>query len=537
MRERILPIIPRVIPWLLLGSILILGIGSARHKSLTYDENGHYQYGRRTLHLNTDRTIDTTMPISALNAAPKELGRLLPQGLIRFLLSKFITARAVTVLFSLALGSLCYRWSNGIYGWHAAVLTLFLYAFEPNFIAHGRLATSDLFAALGATVAVFALWRYVDRSSPWRLALAGLALGFANTTKYTSLLLYPLVLILLVAANAEGLIQTLRRRRWKEGFAIGAKAGGEFLLISAISLLIINGAFLFNGSFRPISEYSFQAKLVDNTRQVVLKLGDLPAPLPAPFLEGMDATLHGERTGGPTVSNLYYMFGEIRDVGFKGYYLVATLFKVPLGSLLLFTAAVLGWLRKRKRFKDNLPDLFLLIPILYFGIYFNLILRYTKGIRHFLVVFPFALVFAGSLVRSWDTASRRKKLAVLTACVAVAASVLSYFPHYISYFNELVPIRRRSYKILADSNLDWGQNQWYLERYRESHPEAQIDPHDPVAGTVVVSANELIGILGSPDDYRWLRENFEPTGTIAYSYLVYEVPPDNIDGLEGTETE
>lgn len=536
MREHILPLIPRVIPWLLLGSILILGIGSARHKTLTSDENGHYQYGLRTLHLKTDRTIATTMPVSALNAAPKELGRLLPEGALRYWLSKFITARAVTVMFSLILGYLCHRWSNGIYGRHAALLTLFLYAFEPNLIAHGRLATSDLYAALGSAATIYALWHYADRLTASRLVLVGLILGFANATKYTSLLLYPLVLILLLTAKAEELVQRLQRQQWKESLTIGAKTAGEFLLMSTISLLVINAAFLFNGSLKPISEYSFRSKLVYDLRQAILALGDLPTPLPEPFLEGMDATLHGERTGGPAVSNLYYMFGEIRDVGFKGYYLVATLFKVPLGTLLLFSAAVLGWIRERKSFQEFLPDLFLLIPIIYFSFYFNLILRYTKGIRHFLVVFPFGLVFAGSVVKSWDEDSRRKRLAVLVACVAVAASVLSYFPHYISYFNELVPIRSRSYKILADSNLDWGQNRWYLRRYEETHPEAHIDPHDPISGTVVVSANELIGILGSPEDYRWLRENFEPNGTIGYSFLVYELTPEEIDDLRGEES-
>ena len=46
-----------------------------------------------------------------------------------------------------------------------------------------------------------------------------------------------------------------------------------------------------------------------------------------------------------------------------------------------------------------------------------------------------------------------------------------------------------AYKILADSNLDWGQNWHYLQRYLRAHPEAKIEPGRPVDGRIVVGAN------------------------------------------------
>gem|GEM_PF-4823190 len=34
--------------------------------------------------------------------------------------------------------------------------------------------------------------------------------------------------------------------------------------------------------------------------------------------------------------------------------------------------------------------------------------------------------------------------------------------------------------------------------------------------------------------YAWLRENFKPAGTIAYSYLIYKISPEEIDHLCST---
>jgi hypothetical protein len=116
-------------------------------------------------------------------------------------------------------------------------------------------------------------------------------------------------------------------------------------------------------------------------------------------------------------------------------------------------------------------------------------------------------------------------------------SVLSYYPHYIAYFNELVWDRKIAYKILADSNLDWGQSRDDLEKYQEGHPEAVYSPGEIQAGQLVVSVNDLVGVTAAgPQQYAWLRENFEPDGTIAYSYLIYNVSQNDIDRLCETKS-
>ena len=112
--------------------------------------------------------------------------------------------------------------------------------------------------------------------------------------------------------------------------------------------------------------------------------------------------------------------------------------------------------------------------------------------------------------------------------VYLLTSVFSYFPHYLSYFNELVWDRKNAYKVLTDPTMDWGQNRWYLGKYKRENPEVIIHPRSPVAGRIVVSVGELAGRSGL-EKYRWLRENFEPVDHVAYSYLVYDIRPEDLE--------
>jgi hypothetical protein len=240
----------------------------------------------------------------------------------------------------------------------------------------------------------------------------------------------------------------------------------------------------------------------------------------------LDLGLYHERTGrsfGPV-----YLLGELRaHGGFLGYYALATLFKVPLPAQVFFLAALLSYAVRRRSHHFLKDEVFLLLPIAFFIVYFNVLFRAQIGIRHLLIYFPLVFVFCGSLLRSWGRFRPWAKGTVVGLLLFQAVSVLSYHPHYLSYFNELVWDRTRSYRILADSNIDWGQNQWYLHEYLEHDERAVFAPRRPTAGRVIVSVNMLTGVR-EPRRYEWLRENFEPSGTIAYSYLVFDIDPEEL---------
>jgi hypothetical protein len=148
--------------------------------------------------------------------------------------------------------------------------------------------------------------------------------------------------------------------------------------------------------------------------------------------------------------------------------------------------------------------------------------------RYYLVFFPLLYVFTGSLFCRWSVFSARGRAASVALFAFLAGSVLSYFPYFTPYFNELVWDKTQSYRFLADSNLEWGQSQDDLRQYLVEHPDAIPNPLGAQAGHIVVGGSDLVGILEDPDRYAWLRENFEPVDTVAYSYFVYRVSTEEL---------
>jgi hypothetical protein len=113
----------------------------------------------------------------------------------------------------------------------------------------------------------------------------------------------------------------------------------------------------------------------------------------------------------------------------------------------------------------------------------------------------------------------------------LVTSVLSYYPFYLTYFNEFIWNRTQAYKYLADSNLDWGQSSIQLNQYLTNHPNAVLEPQTPQAGLLVVGINHLVGVTVDPNKFAWLRNNFEPIGSIANSILIYQISPADLEKI------
>jgi len=257
---------------------------------------------------------------------------------------------------------------------------------------------------------------------------------------------------------------------------------------------------------------------------------NLPLPLPAPYVRGLDLVKF-EESMGEAWGNIY-MAGQLRVNhhdgtlrGFPGYYFYAAFFKVPIAKQIIFLVALVGYFSRRRQPTARglrRDEISLLVPILFYWIYFNFLFNAQIGIRHVLPVFALATIFCGRFLAAPESKPRKYIAVILVIWAAVSA--LSYYPHFISYFNEFVPDRKLAYRHLADSNLDWRGNEWYLTEYIRRHPGVIVDPRKPQAGRIVVPVNPLVGVNRNPEEYRWLREHFTPVDDIAYSYLVYDVP-------------
>lgn len=521
-RKMILPI--------LLFVLAIICASSMLNESPTIDEGRHFSYGIRVLNGTTDRFDDSKMPVTALNAVVWKAGEILGKsGLNTSFLSHYNFARLSTILAAVLLGFYVYRLTQELYGNDAASLSLFLFAFSPNIIAHSKLVTNDLYEAAAIFISVYYFRKFLHKPDCLGCLKSSFCLGISQAVKYFCVLLFPLFMIL---AFLRYWREIVKGEIGRKALAKSATFVGIFLIIV---FLIVNMAFLFNNSFMTLSDYSFKSSFLSGIKEHSGILGNIRIPLPYPYVEGLDWVKYHEKAG-KTFGRIY-MLGEFakRGEGFHAYYLVAYLFKETIPAQIFFLSALIIYLRRRNQLRFFEDELFLLVPAAFLAIYLSFFLDAQLGIRYFLPVLPFLYVFSGSLLKNgWNKTKPLLKILISFLALWQVISIASYYPYFIPYFNEFVPDRKMAYQILADSNIDWGQSDKYLAEYCQKNPDIIFQPRKPVPGKIIVGVNSLVGV-NNPESFRWLRDNFHPSSHIAYSFLIYEVSAEDLRKLKLTE--
>jgi len=630
--RRAVPEIIGAVVLVLFGVLLLI---SMRFKTPTWDEPTHYSFGARMVEKGQQSRVTlSSMAVSQLNVLPNFYLRGDRVHRPRSIASVF-ASRIPTVLAAVLLGGMVFAFARRMFGSWAGLGSLVVFCLSPTILAHSRWVTNDVYCSLFMVSTIYAFWRYMETERFSWLILCGILFGAAQVSKFTSLLLFPILGILWLffvferrrksKKNAkgsqkleseesgvlgelesgfcpdqeghgdreftsdgfddgfddgldeelhdglnEGLDDGLNKGlddglneglddALNEGFNDRLKSMEEdvgktkahspiwrkifrFTLFVLCAWIVWNGAYYFQDTFVSWGSRNFSSGFI-KTVQKVLK--PVPVGLPSPYMDALDVTfsINDAHSGRGNI----YMMGETSKEGFRWYFLVALLYKVPLGFWFLFLTALFLTIYPGKRLKKPnhiscevgegvggsgvFRDLLLFVPGIILLFYFLFLCTAQIGVRYLMPLLVLSHVFTGRL---WaiklkrQTRQRLLSFVIGGAVLWMGISSLSYTPHYLSYFNELVRDKKYSYRILADSNLDWNQNDRYLRWYLSRHglSKANLDPRIPKEGTWVVSANKLVGV-NHPGQYRWLRA-LDPVDHVAYSHLVFRADENDL---------
>ncbi|MBI3169896.1 MAG: hypothetical protein HYZ22_15545, partial [Chloroflexi bacterium] len=162
-----------------------------------------------------------------------------------------------------------------------------------------------------------------------------------------------------------------------------------------LAKVLINIAYLFNGTFQPLSAYEFRSDLLKSIQSKI----NFIVPTPHPYLEGFDYVLYAEKTSAD-YGNIYLLGKTSVVEGFKGYYFIASALKTPIATQVVLWMAFIVYIaskENRKSFLQN--EWFPVWLVLFYSTYFNFFYNTQIGIRYYLVVFPLLYVLAGNLFR------------------------------------------------------------------------------------------------------------------------------------------
>ena len=325
-----------------------------------------------------------------------------------------------------------YAWAKRAYSGAVAVIALFFFSFLPPILAHAGLATTDMALAAFLGAAFLTGLRWAERPT-WRHGmLFGVATGLAAVSKFSALVFFP-------AAAALALAGYLFLQRPSTSWLLGKvkERLPSFGLAVAVGALVIAAIYRFSL---------------------------------APFFAGIRA-VEAHNTEG----HIAYLLGQRSMDGFWYFYPVVLAVKTPLALLVLLVPAFWWTCRDSGRLRRDWPVLAFVAAILAVALFS----RVNIGVRHILpVYFGFSLLAAAALgdwighpqARPWI----RPALGVLV--VWFAGSSLWHHPDYLAYTNELAGSAPE--KVLADSDLDWGQDMKRLSaRLREAGaPQVAFDP-------------------------------------------------------------
>lgn len=501
---------------------LINGLIAIPRNSVTYDEMDHWSYGKRILMRKTDKIYPYddagVSPFHGINAIPRAVQQVVYPELRKTDggFSDLMHGRYVSLLICTLIGYFIYRWSKELYGDQAGLFSLFLFVFCPNLNGHAMLFTGDAYTVLFLLTTLYYFWKFITEAGTKNFLLFSTSFAVAQIIKYS-------LIHLLVIIGLLSLIILIYRKtlvsNWKKNLV-------RLLIFSFIQLVVINAAFLFNGSGQKLKDYQFRSALLQSVKTSSL-LNQIPLPLPVPYVEGFDATYHMMELGAghPLVSGKNYLLGESRThQGFWNYYLVVLLFKTPIPYLLVLL--LVAWLfLKRKKFLITSAAFIIVFTGLYYLLLFSFVNEVQIGIRHILLLFGLAYVMAGRVVQlNWEPAVKR--IAFGLFALYSIATFYFYFPNLISYTNELIPDKKNAYRIIADTNIDYGQGAFSALDFLDKHKDVKYADTIPAEGKFIIGIDYYLDLDGS-GKFLWLK-NFKPVGHINHCYLLFDIRKEDL---------
>lgn len=327
-------------------------------------------------------------------------------------------------------------------------------------------------------------------------------------------------------------------------------------------------------------------------------LGYITIPLPANMVQGIDTQKLDFERGLPS-----YVRGQHADHGWWWYYLYALVVKMPLGTWGLLGLAVVCSVFLKGYNAPWRDEMVILLPGLALFVFVSSQTGFSVHSRYIIPALPFLFIWISKVGRAFT----KEQLAFYPRSTKVVRGLTVFFlgwmiisslwiyPHSLSYFNELAAVLptpedenypeqiikkadaggglfmapfkmldafftagpKNGPRHLLDSNIDWGQDLFYLEDWYEEHPGARpfrvaywgsyplelskidsagyppsgpeggnknTDPQNigPLPGYYALSVNK---IYSREHQYRYFL-HFEPVAMVGYSIYIYHITLD-----------
>ncbi len=398
-------------------------------------------------------------------------------------------------------------WGHELFGTTVGVIACAVFAMLPPMLAHGGLATTDMAGTAAYALAMFALYRWLDRPTWMRTFGLAVVAGLGLVTKFSFIPFFGFCSVIAMAAK--------RRLPVFKGF-----------IAMFVAVLIVSSIYFFD--YQTLDDVDSTAPQTATElfgSAWIAQQINLPAP---GFIDGlMQVALHNQH------GHESYLFGRLSKTGWWYYFPVVLLMKSPLPLLILAIAGC--WLTTRRN--DHREVQLYALAILGIAMTSHI----DIGVRHVLPIYvPLAILAAYTIVALWFT---RAQIAVTALSAWLVVGSLLAHPDYLPWMNMLAGPHPE--RILIDSNLDWGQDVVRLRTECRRRgvdrlgallfgfsdlkriglpPTYDINASTPSKGWIAVSESAILPPqIENPSNYAWLTTNY-PYIRVGKSIRLYHIP-------------
>jgi len=336
-------------------------------------------------------------------------------------ISRFVTI-FITIIFSISV----YLFVLKIFGKGCAIFSLIFFILYPDTIAHGSLATTDMFFSFFFFLSICFFYFFLKNFKNKYLFLTAISSSFTILTRHQGLFLFPFYFLIL--------FYNLIKRKI------------SFKKVLVFSLIFIIFLYSFIWIF-----YFFKSYVYLKGAEKKLWL------LPSAYVNGIfvSKNLISKR--------LSFFLGEIQTKNSKIFYIFSFFLKTPISIIiLLFLSPFFKIFDKTKFFLFSFFFFFLISSII----------SPVSSHRYILFIYPFVFIISSIvsielMKKNWD------KIFLFILISFNIYSFFRFFPYPLSYVNEFIK-KDKAYFYFVDSNLDWGQGLIALKKYIEKEKIDEI---------------------------------------------------------------
>lgn len=451
-------------------------------------------------------------------------------------------------------------WAKRLSGEFGAMIATGIYAFTPLLMGHAGLATTDITFVATFVILIWTFYRWLNKPSILNGVWFGTGLAFCMLSKFSVFPFFGIAMIvsLFLKWLLDPTFSFKPITKWLSGWLYSGLIG------TGVMVLIIWAFYGFH--FGAIGDEPVIKTLIENTSTDGISdfsiLKNIIVPAPEWFAGIVLLMVHN------SFGMKAYMLGEISTTGFWYFYPVGLTLKTPIPSLILGLFGIAGLIKGfRKGINWEVAAAFFIPFTMMISVMSSNI---NIGIRHIAAVYPlFAVGAVSSAIYLMEHVGLKWKVRIKYALTSLLAAqvliVLVAYPNFTGYFNLLAG--KNPGKIMADSDLDWGQGLLDLSSFTKDHdidelyisyfgiaddcmydlPKMTPLPRDEkVKGWIAISENNYWGVfdfsekdlLNSADCqmlmfdvpnlekphtyYRWL-DDYKPMAILAGSIRMYYI--------------